>query len=167
MKKFLKIFLPLLAVIVIASTVLRFFAPSIFFGYIYPFSRIRGNVAITIDGKKVSLSDCEVTCTHQQKNEKLHVSGNKIKSRAGQYGRYYYNIIHGNTEIRFYVFQHNCWNCANYDILFDVDTANRTVSCKGYCKALDENGLRETFEINSNHPLEYDQFDDGICILSP
>ena len=166
MKKFLKIFLSLLAVIVIASTVLRFFAPSIFFGYIYPFSRINGNVSLTFDGKKVPLSDCKVTCSHQQKAEEVHVIGSKIMTRAGEYGRYKFFIEHDGIEIPFYFYQANCWNCENFDLSFSVDTAKHNVSCKGWTRGFEENGLKEE-KIDISKSINFDDISpEGICISS-
>jgi hypothetical protein len=166
MKKFLKIFLPISAVVILASTVLRFAVPAAFFGYIYPFSRIKGNVSVTFDGKKVPLSDCKVTCFHQQKAEKVHVIGSKTMTRAGEYGRYKFIIEHDGIEIPFYFYQANCWNCENFDLSFSVDTAKHNVSCKGWTRGLEENGLKEE-KRDIDQTFNFDDISsEGICISS-
>ncbi len=166
MKKFLKKFLPILAVVLIASTVLRFVAPSAFFGYIYPFSRIKGNVSVTIDGKKVSLSDCEISCKKSDGSEKVHVFGSKIRIRAGKYGCYQFIIKHDGIEIPFCFSQSNCWNCEDFDLSFSVDTAKHTVSCTGWTRGLEENGLKEN-KIDIDDTFNFDDIpSEGIRITS-
>lgn len=142
MKKTVKIVTVIGVFVIIAAVAIRFAAPSLFFGYIYPFDRIKGAVSLTIDGKDIPLSDCEVTCTHRDQEEKLHISGSKIKNRAGEYGRYVYTLKHGNTELSFYIYQANRWNCEDFDISFSVDTASHNVICKGWCSSLDDNGSK-------------------------
>ena len=164
MKKHIKRFLPVLIVVVIISTILRFAAPSVFFGYIYPFSRIKGNVSVSFDGKKVPLSDCEITCTHQSKAEKVHVIGSKIRTRAGEYGRYNFIIEYNGIEIPFCFYQSNSWNCEDFDLSFSVDTANHTVSCTGWTRGLEENGLKEE-KIDIDQTFIFDDIpSEGISI---
>ena len=145
--------------------------PSFFYGYVYPFSRIKGDITLIIDGRNIPLSDCEITCEHKQEPEKVRVNGSTIKSRAGEYGKYNYIIKYGNTEIRFYVYQYNCWNCADFDVTFIVLTAKNEVNCTGICTSLDEEGLgtasHETYEIDKTRSLDYGVLDNGFCILSP
>ena len=167
MKKSRKIFLIFVSIVIIAVTAIRFAAPSLFFGYIYPFDRIKGTVSLTIDGKDIPLSDCEVTCTHRDQEEKLHVSGSKIKNRAGEYGRYIYTVKHGSTEFSFYIYQANCWNCEDFDISFSIDTASRTITCKGWCRGLYENGFKE-HKRSIDRTLSSDDISPfGICIDGP
>ena len=166
MKKFLKRFMPILIVVIVASTVLRFAAPSVFFGYIYPFSRIKGNVSVAFDSKKVPLSDCKITCYHQQKAEKVQVIGSKLRIRAGEYGRYKFIIEHDGIEIPFYFYQSNCWTCEKFDISFSIYTAKHTVSCTGWTRGLEENGLKEE-KIDISKSINFDDISpEGICISS-
>ncbi len=166
MKKSIKKFLPIIAVVVVVLTVLRFFVPSAFFGYIYPFSRIKGNVSVTFDGKEVKLSDCEVTCTLREKKEKVHVIGSKIRIRAGKYGCYEFIIEHDGVEIPFCFSQSNCWNCEDFELSFSVDTAKNTVSCTGWKRGLEENGLRED-KIDIDDTFNFDDIpSEGIRITS-
>ena len=171
MKKFLKA-ISVLAVIVIAlACSTYFFLPSVFYGYIYPFSRIKGNITLNIDGSDIPLSDCEITCEHSQEPQKVRVNGSKIKTRAGEYGKYNYTINHKDTEIRFYVYQYNCWNCADFDVTFNVLTSKNAVTCTGTCTSLGENDFgpasHDTHSFDSTRSLDYDGFDHGFCILSP
>ena len=57
-----------------------------------PFNRIKGNVSISVDGKYISLSDCEISCSKSGKSEKVRINGSKIKNRAGEYGKYLYTV---------------------------------------------------------------------------
>lgn len=166
MKKPARIISVIAVLAVIAAVSTKFFMPSFFYGYVYPFSRIKGSITLTIDGRDVPLSDCEITCTHSDKKEKVHVNGDRIKSRAGKYGGYNYNIKHGDTEVRFYVYQYNCWNCADFDATFNVLTSKDTVTCTGSCTYLNKDGSESTSEIDSTLTLDYEQSQWGICILS-
>lgn len=170
MKKFLKVFSIIAVIAVALACSTYFFLPSVFYGYVYPFSRIKGNITLTIDGRDVPLSDCEITCEHSQESQKVHVNGNRIKTRAGKYGGYNYKIRHGDTEVRFYVYQYNCWNCADFDVTFNVLTSKNVVTCTGSCTSLGENGFgpaeHDTHNIESTLTLDYEQSQWGICILS-
>ena len=166
MIKLIKLLSLFAVIIIISLTAIRFIAPSLFFNYIYPFNRINGTVSVTIDNMNIKLSDCEITCTHSSKKENVHVSGSSIKIRAGKYGRYCYTLKHGDTEIRFNVYQYNCWNCTDFDVSFNVDIAKRTVSCTGWSRSLAENGSKsDKHIINITHILNYqEQF--GINIVN-
>ena len=129
--------------VIIAGISAKFFMPSLFYGYIYPFSRIKGSVSITVDGKNIPLSDCKISCIHQDKKEKAHVIGSKLSTRAGKYGRYKFIIEHDGIEIPFYFYQSNCWNCEKFELSFSVDTEKRTISCTGWTRGLDEKGFKE------------------------
>ncbi|MBO7474400.1 MAG: hypothetical protein J6U00_10470 [Ruminococcus sp.] len=142
MIKLIKLLSFFAVIIIISLTALRFIAPSVFFNYIYPFSRIKGNVSITIDDRNIKLSDCEFSCTHNGKKEKINVSGSHIKIRAGKYGRYCCTLKHDETEIRFYIYQYNCWDCTDFDISFNADIKKQTISCTGWSRSLNENGLK-------------------------
>lgn len=155
MKKKAKILSVIAVLVIITAVVARFFKPSVFYGYMYPFSRIRGNVALTIDGKEIPLSECDIECTHNYKSQKLHINGSRIKNRGGEYGSYKYIVSHGDTEFMFSVNNFNCWNCTDYDVKFSVDTAKNTVSCSGWSTYLCEDGSKsdkstidETAEFN-------------------
>ena len=165
-EKFAKIFSLIAVLAIIAAFCTKFFMPSFFYGYIYPFSRIRGTVEVTIDGKDIPLSDCLVTCTHRDQAEKLHISSNKIKNRAGKYGAYQYVIKHGDTEIRYYLYQSNRWNCADYDIKFTVLTSENTVSCNGSRTSLCEDGSKTTGNYDDVLTLDYRDSDRGFCLLA-
>lgn len=165
-KKFLKKFLLILTIVVIASTVLRFAAPSAFFGYVYPFSRIKGNVSVTFDGKKVPLSDCNISCQKNSGSEKVHVFGSKIRIRAGKYGCYKFIIKHNGSEIPFCFSQSNCWNCEDFDLSFSVDNAKHTISCTGWTRGLEENGSKEEKRY-IDHTFNFDDIpSEGIRITS-
>ena len=166
MKRSTKIISIITVLVIIAAISTKFFKPSFFYGYIYPFNRLKGTVAITIDGKDIPLSDCKVNCIHRDKNEKVHVSGSKIKSRAGEYGAYIYKIMYGDTEIRYYIYQSNCWNCADYDIKFSVNTSENTISCKGIRTSLCEDGSKTTREFDDVLTLDYRDSERGFCLLS-
>jgi hypothetical protein len=166
MKKKTKIFSVIAVLVIIGAIFSKFFLPSFFYGYIYPFNRIKGNVSITIDGKDIPLSECEVTCILRDKKEKVHVSGSKIKSRAGKYGAYIYKIKHDDIEIRYYLYQSNCWNCADYDVKFSVDTSEKTVTCKGTRTSLCEDGSKTTADFDRVLTLDYRESDRGFCLLS-
>ena len=142
MKKSRKIFLIFVSIVIIAVTAIRFAVPALFFNYIYPFDRIKGTVSLTVDGKDIPLSECEVTCTHRDQEEKLHVNGSKIKNRAGEYGRYVYTVKYDSAEFSFYIYQANCWNCQDFDISFSINTTKNTIICKGWCRCLNYNGLK-------------------------
>jgi hypothetical protein len=143
MKKFAKIISVIAVIAVITVTAIRFIAPSLFFGYIYPFNRIKGIVSVSVDGKDISLSDCEISCSKNGKAEKVLVNGSKIKNRAGEYGKYIYTVKYNDVEFLFCIYQTNCWNCEKFDVSFNVDTAKQTVSCTGWTRGLKENGLKE------------------------
>lgn len=166
MKKFVKILSVIAVLVIIAAVATRFFMPSFFYDHIYPFNRIRGNVALTIDGKDIPLSECDIKCINKFKAQKLHIRGNRIKTRAGEYGRYKFIIAHDGIEIPFYFYQANCWNCEDFDISFSIDTANNTVSCTGWTRGLEENGLKEE-KRDIDLTLNFDDISpEGICIAS-
>ena len=167
MKKFAKIFSVIAVLAIIAAISTKFFKPSFFYGYIYPFNRIKGTVAITIDGRDIPLSECEIGCSIKTVTEKLHISGNKIKNRAGEYGAYQYLIKHGDTQIRYYIYQSNCWNCADYDVKFSVNTSENTVACKGSRTSLCEDGSKTTREFDDVLTLDYNDSIRGFCLLAP
>ena len=170
MKKFLKVFSIIAAIIVALACSTYFFLPSVFYGFVYPFSRIKGNITLIIDGRDVNLSDCEITCERSQEPQKVHVSGSKIKTRAGEYGGYNYMLQYEATEVRFYVFQYNCWNCADFDVTFNVLTSKNVVTCTGTCTSLSENGFgpasHDTHSIDQTTTLDYGLSSHGFCILS-
>ena len=165
MKKSLRVFSVFAVLVIIGAITIRFLKPSLFYGYLYPFNRIKGTVEITIDGKNIPLSECEISCMKANSSEKLHISGKKIKNRAGKYGAYIYIIKHDDTEIRYYLYQSNCWNCADYDIEFIVNTSEKTVTCKGICTSLCEDGSKTTDEYDDVLTLDYRESDRGFCLL--
>ena len=167
MKKFVRIISVIAVLTVIAAVSTKFFMPSFFYGYIYPFNRIKGNISITIDDKDIPLSECEISCSIKTETEKLHIRGNKIKNRAGEYGAYQYLIKHGDTQIRYYLYQSNRWNCADYDIKFSVNTPENTVTCKGSRTSLCEDGSKTTGDIDDVLTLDYKDSIRGFCLLSP
>lgn len=162
MKKFAKVISVMAVIAVIAVTTIRFIAPSLFFGYMYPFNRIKGNVSISVDGKDICLSDCEISCSKSGKSEKVHVNGSKIKNRAGGYGKYLYTVRCDDAEFPFYIYQANSWNCEDFDVSFSVDTAKQTVSCTGWSRGFKENGSKE--EKKSLDETVSLEDTDGICI---
>jgi len=162
MKKFAKVISVIAVIAVIAVTAIRFIAPSVFFGYIYPFNRIKGNVSISVDGKDIPLSDCEITCRKGNDTEKVRINGSKIKNRAGQYGKYIYTVKCNAVEFPFYIYQANCWNCEDFDVSFIVDTTKQTVSCTGWSRGLKENGSKE--EKKNLEKIVSLADNDGICI---
>ena len=170
MKKFLKVFSVIAVIAVALACSTYFFLPSVFYGYVYPFSHIKGNITLTIDGRDVPLSDCEIICEHSQESEHVRVKGNSIKSRAGKYGGYNYTLQYEDTEVRFYVYQANCWNCADFDLNFNVLTSKNVVTCTGTCTYLSENGyapaFHKTYSIDQTATLDYKESPYGFCILS-
>ena len=166
MKKSTKIFSVIAVLVIIGCVSAKFFMPSLFYGYIYPFSRIKGNVSIKVDGKNIPLSDCGISCIHQDKRENVHVIGSRLSTRAGKYGSYKFIIEHDGIEIPFYFYQSNGWNCEKFKLSFSVDTAKRTVSCTGWTRGLDENGFKgEKQDIDQTFSFD-DISPEGICISS-
>lgn len=152
--------------VIIAGISAKFFMPSLFYGYIYPFRRIKGSVSITVDGKNIPLSDCKISCIHQDKKEKAHVIGSRLSTRAGKYGCYKFIIEHDGIEIPFYFYQSNCWNCEKFELSFSVDTEKRTISCTGWTRGLDEKGFKEE-KLDIVRTITFDDISpEGICISS-
>ncbi len=165
MKNIVRWILIIATIIIIALAAIRFIAPSVFFSYIYPFNRIKGIVTLNIDGKEVPLSECVISCSRSNEPEKIHISNDKIKIRAGKKGNYNFRVTNGNTEILFYIQNYNCWNCVDFDVSFSLETQNELIFCNGSASALNNKGFKtdlKPFSITTD--LEYNNSQNGICI---
>ena len=134
---------------------------------VYPGDRIKGTVALTIDGQAHALTADSFTRVNEEVTvQPVNDTTAQIAMRAGDYGLYAVNLnsAFADRSISIGCFQHNWWNVLRFDLQIAIDTKEGTITYSGHCTLFGDNGRRMTEPIAQKQPVtdEYYQIQFGL-----
>lgn len=166
MKRALSNILAFIIVFAMFSGLIFLFMPEVFYQRFYFGNRIKAAVTLSIDGKEVPLSECDVQCfLNVSGRQDIRVSGREIKLRGDDTGTYNWIVLNNGTELRFYIEKPENKDCISLDMNFDIDTNAHTINYKGWIMNTSDGILkRKKVPVSGVYSLDYEHHSIGVFI---
>ena len=154
-------------IVLLAVFAVVFLAGRLFYYRHYPFDRIRGNVVLTVDGKKCELTEKDISSrknidfTNEASVHPNNDGSAEIAIHGGNYGTYDFSVSAPQLDkksMKVKCFQPNWWNVMDFELNIDADTRMDTVTYSGWYTSIDEYGntMKDSIEIEKRLSNEDD-----------
>lgn len=137
-----------LAILFVLVLLLRFLTPWLYYR-LYFGDRIKGEITVTLDGEPATiLEDTAVSSFQGLENDaKFRVEGSElhVSTRANAYGSYQFSFyVEELPEIplRFSSYQCNWWNVTEFELHYNINTAENLGEYEAECVYLLESGRK-------------------------
>ena len=128
--------------------VILVFTPNAIGCRLYPFSRVKGTIQLSVNGSACNLNENSFDLTQNSEGHsgKVRIKDNNtanVSFRAYKYGKYSIIITDASTEepLIVSISHQNNWDRQTFDVNINVDTDTQTVTCETKYSGLEENGI--------------------------